>query len=316
MGKEDNTRSALLWEVERLIIETVNLPQVLLMENVPEVTGRHNIKDFRAWREFLEARGYKNYVGFLNARHYGVPQNRNRCFMVSLLGDYYYEFPDRIPLTTRLRDVLEQTVPEKYYLSDNTIRYYRSRRDKYNGGFSFNPKSADEIACTITTKAGSRPMDNYIIEAGNLNNKGWHRPANAVLSPQGISTTITASGQPKIIDPETAYGYYINASDAYVLPPLKNLSRTIKANMHDSGVILHNRIRKLTPLECFRLMGFSDADFLKCRAAGLSDAQLFKQAGNSIVVDVLEFIFGTMLPNRGKEEKNERKAHDTRFNIT
>lgn len=86
MVKESNTASSLLWEVERLLRETDNLPQVLLMENVPEVMGRNNIKQFVLWRDFLEDLGYRNYIDFLNARHYGVPQNRNRCFMVSLLG--------------------------------------------------------------------------------------------------------------------------------------------------------------------------------------------------------------------------------------
>lgn len=296
MAKEDNTRSALLWEVERLLRETAHLPQILLMENVPEVIRRNNIKDFVIWRDFLESLGYRNYIDFLNSRHYGIPQNRNRCFMVSVLGDYYYHFPDRIPLKKRLRDVLEPTVDEKYYLSSNVIRYYRNRREKYNGGFAFKPKTENGIAYTITTRAGSRPMDNYIVEAGNLNNPGWHRPNNVVLDPQGISATITTSEQPKIVDPNIAYGYYTNASDNYVLPPLKDLARTIKAEMHDSGIVYQDRIRKLTPLECFRLMGFSDEDFHKCRAAGISDTQLFKQSGNSIVVNVLEEIFKMMLP--------------------
>jgi len=295
MAKETETRSALLWEVERLMRETETLPQILLMENVPDVIGKNNIKDFRIWRDFLEGLGYKNYISFLNARHYGVPQNRNRCFMVSLLGDYYYVFPDRLRLKKRLRDVLEQTVDDKYYLSDNVIKYYRNRREKYNGGFAFKPKTEDDIAFTITTKAGSRPIDNYIIQAGSLNRSDY-RQSNVVISPQGICTALTAAHPPNIVDPNTAYGYYTGASDNYVLPPLKDLARTLKATMHDSGIVFQNRIRKLTPLECFRLMGFTDEDFLKCRTAGISDAQLFKQAGNSIVVNVLEEIFKTMLP--------------------
>ena len=105
--------------------ETNTLPQILLMENVPEVIGKGNIKDFRIWRDFLEDLGYKNYISFLNARHFGIPQNRNRCFMVSLLGNYYYKFPDWLPLLKRLRDVLEQSVDDKYYLSDNVIKDYK-----------------------------------------------------------------------------------------------------------------------------------------------------------------------------------------------
>lgn len=297
MAKEDNTRSALLWEVERLLTETPVLPQILFMENVPEVVGRNNIKVFAKWRDFLESLGYKNYLDFCNARHYGVPQNRNRCFMVSLLGDYYYEFPDRLPLKKRLKDILEKNVDEKYYLSDKTIKYYRNRRNKYNGGFAFKPRTDEDIAATITTRAGSRPMDNYIIQAGNLNNPGWHRMNNVVLDPHGICTTLNTSEQPKILlDADTAYGFDYGASESYAKPPLKDLSRTLRAQGHDNGVIYQNKIRKLTPLECFRLMAFSDEDYYKCRMAGLSDAQLFKQAGNSICVAVLEELFKMLYP--------------------
>lgn len=119
MGK--GTRSGLLWEVERLLNETDNLPQVLLMENVPDVIGQKNMPNFAKWFEYLECRGYKNYYQVLNAKDYGIPQNRERCFMVSLLGDYYYDFPEPIPLELRLKDMLEQEVDEKYYLSDKAV---------------------------------------------------------------------------------------------------------------------------------------------------------------------------------------------------
>ena len=119
MGK--GTRSGLLWEVERLLNETDNLPQVLLMENVPDVIGTKFMPDFAKWFEYLESRGYKNYYQVLNAKDYGIPQNRERCFMVNLLGDYYYDFPEPIPLELRLKDMLEQEVDEKYYLSDKAV---------------------------------------------------------------------------------------------------------------------------------------------------------------------------------------------------
>ena len=93
MTKGSGTRSGLLWEVERLLNECEELPQILLMENVPEVIGEKNIKDFQSWQSFLEKKGYKNYTKILNAKDYGIPQNRRRCFMVSLLGDYSYKFP-------------------------------------------------------------------------------------------------------------------------------------------------------------------------------------------------------------------------------
>lgn len=123
MSKGSGTRSGLLWEVERLLKETARgggyeLPQVLLMENVPQVIGGGAIADFVQWREFLEGLGYKNYTQLMNAKGYAIPQNRNRCFMVSILGDYDYIFPPELPLQYRLKDFLERRVNEKYYISD------------------------------------------------------------------------------------------------------------------------------------------------------------------------------------------------------
>ena len=82
MKKGSGTRSGLLWEVERLLNETENLPQILLMENVPQVISADNIDDFHSWCKFLESKGYKCYTQVLNAKDYGVAQNRERCFMV------------------------------------------------------------------------------------------------------------------------------------------------------------------------------------------------------------------------------------------
>lgn len=98
MKKGSGTRSGLLWEVERLLNETENLPQILLMENVPQVISADNIDDFHSWCSFLENKGYKCYTQILNAKDYGVAQNRERCFMVSILGDYNYKFPQPVPL--------------------------------------------------------------------------------------------------------------------------------------------------------------------------------------------------------------------------
>ena len=118
MAKGDGTRSGLLWEVERLLNEVENLPQVLIMENVPQVHGKKNIADFEEWIKFLKSKGYSNYWQDLNAKNYGVAQNRNRCFMVSILGNYKYEFPEPIELTKNMKDYLEDEVDEKYYIKN------------------------------------------------------------------------------------------------------------------------------------------------------------------------------------------------------
>ena len=116
MSKGSGTRSGLLWEVERLLNETENLPQILLMENVPQVISEQNIDDFHSWCDFLESKGYKCYTQVLNAKDYGVAQNRERCFMVSILGDFNYKFPQPIPLDKTMKDYLEPEVEEKYYI--------------------------------------------------------------------------------------------------------------------------------------------------------------------------------------------------------
>lgn len=118
------TRSGLLWEVERILKELPDdqLPQVLLMENVTQVHADKNIADFDNWLEFLNSKGYINFWNDLNAKDYGMPQNRDRCFCVSILTEEFidFQFPDKIPLETVMKDYLEETEDEKYYLPKET----------------------------------------------------------------------------------------------------------------------------------------------------------------------------------------------------
>lgn len=232
MKKGGSTRSGLLWEVERLLSECETLPQILLMENVTQVHGRKHLTDFNKWLNFLEELGYKNYWTDLNAKDYEIPQNRNRCFMVSILGNYYYEFPHKRKLKLKLKDMLEE-VDVKYYLSDKMIACFTdmTNRNGFVRGEKFNPHTLDsKYAYTITTNPGGRPTDNFII-----------------------------------------------------LPEKKGCATVV---FNGARVC----IRKLTPKECWRLMGFADEDFEKARKVN-SNTQLYKQAGNSIVVKVLERIF-------------------------
>ena len=125
MRKGESTRSGMLWQVERLLLELKardELPQVLIMENVPQVHSGDNIGPFNDWLDSLQAMGYSSYYKDLNAKRYGIPQNRNRCFMVSILGEASYTFPDPIRLRKRLRDFLDKgPIDEKYYLTDEVI---------------------------------------------------------------------------------------------------------------------------------------------------------------------------------------------------
>mgnify|MGYP000909422296 CR=1 FL=1 len=122
MSKGSGTRSGLLWEVERILTEIHEsggeLPQILFMENVPQVHGKANMPDFQKWIDFLVSLGYVNYWQDLNAKNYGVAQNRERCFMFSFLGNYNYSFPKPIPLKKKLKDYLEENVEEKYYINN------------------------------------------------------------------------------------------------------------------------------------------------------------------------------------------------------
>ena len=128
MSKNDwkngkSTRSGLLWEVERILSELHNkdLPQVLVMENVPQVHAEQNINDFNSWLTYLHKRGYQNFWQDLNAKDYGIPQSRDRCFCVSILSDedfLDFEFPEAIKLTTVMKDYLEENVDEKYYINN------------------------------------------------------------------------------------------------------------------------------------------------------------------------------------------------------
>ena len=125
MSKGSGTRSGLLWEVERILTECfliggqAGLPQVLLMENVPQVHGKKNMDDFQKWLNFLESLGYHSTWADLNAKDFGVAQSRNRCFCVSLLGDYSYEFPTPFELTKTMEDYLEDEVPDEFYVTSD-----------------------------------------------------------------------------------------------------------------------------------------------------------------------------------------------------
>ena len=118
MDKGSGTRSGLLWEVERLLNEVKNLPDYLVMENVTQVHGKKNLANFNKWIEFLESKGYHNYWQDLEASQYGIPQHRNRTFMVSSLEEIDYEFPKTIELRKIMRDCLDEKVDEKYYINN------------------------------------------------------------------------------------------------------------------------------------------------------------------------------------------------------
>lgn len=260
------TSSSLLWECRRAI-ETKR-PKYLLLENVPALVNSKNITHFNRWIEELVSYGYTNYWQCLNSKDYGVPQSRNRLFVVSILDGGEYSFPGRIELTKCMNDMLEDAVDERYYLRRATIESIieHCRRKQAEGcGFRFEPTDGSGIAKTINTKEGCRQTDNFIIQLGNVypdTEKFKNRTMGRIYDVGGLCPTINCCGggdrEPKVFVEGT-------------------------------------RIRKLTPRECFRLMGVSDSDIDKIQSVGLSNTQQYKLAGNAIVVDVLYYIFKNLV---------------------
>ena len=171
---EGGTRSGLLWEIERILDElerergSQSLPQILLMENVPAVAGKGAVRDFEKFQAKLESLGYKNYVQILNAKDYGIPQNRRRCFMISILGDYSYSFPAKIKLERRLKDMLEDDVDKKYTISDQMLKYLTAEdTGKYKRKQAFETclRNTNEkgITVALSTRQARGWCDNYIL---------------------------------------------------------------------------------------------------------------------------------------------------------
>uniref|UniRef100_A0AAU8B853 Cytosine specific methyltransferase n=1 Tax=Dulem virus 39 TaxID=3145757 RepID=A0AAU8B853_9CAUD len=175
MTKGSGTRSGLLWEVERLLNEVENLPKVLIMENVPQVHNHANMPDFQKWIDFLTSKGYSNYWQDLNAKDYGVAQNRSRCFMVSILGEWNYKFPQPIILEKTMKDYLEDEVDEKYYI---------------------NSEKAQKLIQQLIDNGTLESQSDFEME-GNFNQRG------KVHSENGICRTILGSGhagnEPKVL---------------------------------------------------------------------------------------------------------------------
>ncbi|MGY0013308.1 DNA (cytosine-5-)-methyltransferase [Bacillus anthracis] len=125
-GMGEGTRSGLLYECEKVI--TTKKPKYLLLENVKNLVGKKFKPDFDKWLEWLESQGYRNYWQVLNAKDYGVPQNRERVFVVSILGEGIYDFPESFPLVVKLKDILEDEVDEKYYLNQEYTPHDRTHK--------------------------------------------------------------------------------------------------------------------------------------------------------------------------------------------
>ena len=174
---DTSTRSGMLWEVERILKECKELgqlPQCLLMENVPQVHGKKNLEFFQKYISSLEEMGYKNYYQDLIATDYGIPQTRKRTFMVSVLGDYTYEFPKPIPLTLKLKDLLEDNVDEKFFLSDKQINDIQQWNAYEKPLENMEKTDKNNISPTLTTRSGAYAAGMILVKNENYIGKKYN----------------------------------------------------------------------------------------------------------------------------------------------
>lgn len=160
------TRSGLFFEALRIIEDYK--PKFAIAENVKALVSKKFTNEFNIVLDSLDKAGYNNYWKVLNAKDYGIPQNRERVFIISIRKDIDkgFIFPSPIPLELRLKDLLEEEVDEKYYLSEKTIAYYEKNSEvqkEIGNGFRFSPQDGNGTAKSITTRAGSRMDDNFIL---------------------------------------------------------------------------------------------------------------------------------------------------------
>lgn len=278
------TRSGLLYEVERLLDKANSnetLPKYLLLENVKNLVGKKHIDNFNVWLKKLNDLGYNTYWYIANGKTCGIPQNRERCFALSIRKDIdtkKFEFAKPFDNGLRMRDLLENDVDERYYLK--TVKDFFIKHsiecEKEGNGFRFKPHNPTkaETAFAVTTRAGGRMDDNYISET-DIGDTPYFEFTDNNLRQIGYINN-----------------YDGDANRVYA----DNMSRTLKSEAGGGGAktgwyqMNDIKIRKLTEKECWRLMGFPDDCIDKAIAIDMSSTALYKQAGNSIITNCISLI--------------------------
>ena len=306
---DTSTRSGMLWEVERILTECKELgtmPEVLLMENVPQVHGADNVQDFNKWQLRLEELGYKNYFDDLIATDYGIPQTRNRCFMISILGDYNYTFPKKQKLKVKLKDMLEEEVDEKYYLSNKQIEDIRHWNAYEKPLENMEKTDKSNISPTLTTRSGAYAAGMILIK--NATKQGYleAREGDGIdISSRmqyhrgnvqkNMCQTLTTQCDRGVV----VGTYQFSKSNTFMqgkdrFQPGKDVSDTLLTSPKEGVVTNDLKIRRLTPREFGRLMGVKDEDITNM-LKNQSDASAYHCFGDSIVVNVLMEIFKMMI---------------------
>ena len=327
--KGSNTRSSLMWNTVDIVKHCK--PKYILWENVKNLLSKKHRHNFDAYIETMSNLGYNNYYEVLNAKDYGVPQNRERVFTVSIrkdIDDKSFKFPQKQALTIKLKDILENEVDEKYYIKKS---WHFSTKDKHDmneiaqiEGINYRTiRSITDVnkicRCLDTMGGGNREPKileplitevkiSHAIRSREFKQQGWKDICPCLCArdykdPKNVMYKIRVANK---------QGYQIaREGDSIDIEQPNSRTRRGRVQVESVGtlntsnnkVVVDNyRIRKLTPRECWRLMGFEDKDFNKASEVN-SNTQLYKQAGNSIVVNVLVEIFKQLF-----KEKNYVKG--------
>lgn len=306
-GFED-TRGTLFFEIARAIKEIE--PPYILLENVKGLFSHDKGRTFGTIIQALDELGYIVEWGLFNSKFWGVPQNRERVFILVTRKDVFTEpklfklLKQQKDVESKLIDVLEHGADEKYFLSDERTRelikqFPKNQSDDVEG---FNT-TKDEMPYALTTRTASLYLPHHVrtsqatlISEKKMAIKEATKKGYSVAGVgdtrrgrvgKGVANTLEASGVNQGV---VLSGLYTADSVRFSRPPLMEMSRTLKAKKFDAGITDGYRIRKLTPLECWRLQGFTDEQFYKAKNDGVSNSQLYKQAGNSVTVNVIDAI--------------------------
>lgn len=279
------TRSGLFFDALRIIEATK--PKVAIAENVKNLTSKKFSNQFKIVLDSLEEAGYYNYWKVLNAKDFGIPQNRERVFIVSIRKDLdkgYFNFPEPFPLELRLKDMLEDEVDEKFYLQEQLLDCLLFEANTGNDEAKILVKEATKTGYAVA------------VDGDSINYEHPNSKTRRGRVGKQVAQTLTTSPQQAValfdvlasVDQLSETAYCIDANYGKGTTLQQFLTKRRRQLVRDGF-----NIRRLTPKECFRLMGFSDEDFHRASSAN-SNSQLYKQAGNSIVVPVLEHLLKSL----------------------
>lgn len=307
------TRSSIIWNVRDAV--KIKRPKYLLLENVKAMVEGKFLSMFNLWQRELENLGYVNFAQVLNAKDYGVPQNRERIFLFSIREDGenpQYNFPQPFKLPISLKDVLEQNVDEKYYLSNKLI----ASISRDNGGYKAMKPSEEPhegTASCLTARMWKMELKEIFglsrsrDKKGNVVKRNLNDYVNCIHTQVGtarenMEVYVIEIYEPTIVamrgrnpnnpsEREKSNGKYKQSLEMNNNNTSNSLTSVPKDNLVVEPIEPTFRIRKLTPREAFRLMGVDDKDIDTIQASGNRNSAQYKLAGNSIVVDVIYHIF-------------------------